>query len=729
VLRRWFRGMIIASVFAASLIAVKTLYDFRPPPASPWALTGQIQRQMIVDRRGDRLVDTYENRWNEFDQVAFSTVPEFLINSFLTSEDRKFYSHAGVDWQGRLSALSSALRRGEIHRGASTISEQVVRMLTPRPRTFWSRWMETWEAYALERKWDKVSIFEFYLNQVPYSGKRRGIAQAARYYFGRDLGTLNNAEMLSLAVLVRAPALFDPNSHSDRLLKRIEWLAHDMGVDPAKDESIQVAKLNGFDLSRSSRIEVNAGAFSDFARKSFQKWRETHGVSAGVIETTLDGSLQNFSQKILDYEIGNLKKKNVNHAALLIADHQSGEVLAWAVAGGTDYNTVLVARQPGSALKPFLYGLAFEKGWSPATVLIDEPLVTAVGRGVHPIRNYSREYYGPVTVREALGNSLNTPAIKTVKFVTPQALLEFLKQAQFSTLKESADFYGEGLALGSSEVSLFELVQAYSLFANKGRVRPLRWFKLEPTRLNETILDPMAASLVSHILRDPKARMLEFGSTSILNFPAPTSVKTGTATDYRDAWAVGFNGRYVVGIWMGDLDRRPTDGNTGARGPALLLRSVFNHLNQEMPAVRPLALHENLLAQEVCKQDGRVVLKQNQTCQSYTEYFVPGTELTARTLTAEPASLGKARISFPLPHVEVAWDPRLPESAQALELRVEDVGAKDHVRWWMNDKYLGETNQKSLLWPIVRGSQKLSAQIVRSDGSTENLHPVPFMVK
>lgn len=728
--RRLRQGMLIGLGLLITGVVGKTAYDFNLPPESPLLISGQIQRQLIVDRRGERLVDTYENRWNEFDQVAISAVPEFLTKAFLTSEDRKFYSHFGVDWPGRLSALYAALRRGEIHRGASTITEQVVRMLTPRPRTFWSRWIETWEAYALEARWDKVSILEFYLNQVPYSGKRRGVAQAARYYFGRDIGTLNHAEMLSLAVLVRAPALFDPALHSDKLLKRIEWLAKDMGIHPTQDESIQVAKLSGFDLARSSQIEINAGAFSDFTRRSFQDWGKSHGVSTGVIETTLDGGLQNFSQNLLDHEIQNLKKKNVNHGALLIADHQTGEILSWAVAGGTSYNTVLVPRQPGSTLKPFLYGLALQKGWTPATVIVDEPLVTAVGRGVHAIRNYSREYYGPVTVREALGNSLNTPAIKTVKFVTPMALLDFMKRAQFTTLRENADFYGEGLALGSSEVTLFDLVQAYTLFANDGRVRPLHWFKMEPTRTTDQIMDPMAASLVSHILADPKARLLEFGATSILNFPAPTSVKTGTATDYRDAWAVGFNGRYVVGVWMGDLDRRPTEGNTGARGPALLLRSVFNQLNQEMPATRPLALNEGLIPQEVCKQADQVILKTGEECQSYTEYFIPGSELHPQIIARTVGTVhSEARIAFPLPHVELAWDPRLPASAQALELKVENAGGKDRVRWWMNEKYLGETTNKKLMWPMTRGSQKLSAQLVREDGSKETLRPVPFLVK
>lgn len=623
-------------------------------------------------------------------------------------------------------------------------------MLHPRPRTLWSRWLETVEAYSLERQWDKESIFEFYLNQIPYGGRRRGVLQGAHYYFGRDLGTLSKAEMLSLAVLVRAPTTLNPKKHPEKLLKRLEWLAAAMGLDPKQEESLTLVKQVGFDLSEQVHLEIEAAHFAEYVRKQYPLWAKKHGVQHSLIATTLNGGLQNFAQNLLDREIQNLRQKNVNHGALLIADHQNGDILAWAVSRTTDYNAVLVPRQPGSTMKPFVYALAFEKGWTPATIIVDEPLLTPVGRGVHSIRNYSRQYYGPVTVREALGNSLNTPAIKAVKFIEPQVFYHFLKKAGISSLTEEPGYYGEGLALGSAEVSLLELMQAYTAFANQGRVRPLRWSTEEPTETSEILLDPMAASLVAHIMADPKARLLEFGRHSILNFPSSTSVKTGTATDYRDAWAIGFNGRFLVGVWMGDLEHQPSAGNTGARGPALILRSVFHQLEQEFPGTRELPLHPALVGQELCRDKSLNVVKADGLCASYLEYFLPGTELShpgspGRSLISKQSKkllcrtfsereswaceTPEPRISFPLSHLQLAWDPRLPAKAQGVMLKIENTQPGDRFRWWINNKYLGESREAKMFWPLSRGPQNLQAEVVGGDGRSTKVKPVSFLVK
>jgi penicillin-binding protein 1C len=718
---------LIAGLLTGAAFSLQTYRSLLPLPASPEQVVGRVQRQLIVDRSGQRLINTYENQWNLYDQERLDEMPPLLLQAFVTSEDRQFYSHHGVDWPGRFVALSELFRSASLPRGASTITEQVVRMLHPRPRTFWSRWLETWEAYGLEKKWSKISILEFYLNQVPYTHQRRGVVQAARFYFGRDLKTLNSAETLGLAVLVRAPSAFDPQAHSQRLVQRVQWLAAAMGLS-ADEESIARARAQGFERNDYPDFRVEAPHFSEFVRKTYPAWAKAHGIkNQNRIHTTLNGNLQNFSQSLLDHEIASLKGKNVNHGALLAVDHQSGEILAWAVSGGTNYNTVLVPRQPGSSLKPFLYALSLERGWTPATLIVDEPLVTAVGRGVHAIRNYSRQYYGPVTLREALGNSLNTPAIKTVKFVTPESFLDLLHRARFSTLNQPVDFYGEGLALGSAEVPLFELVQAYTLFMNEGRVRRLHWFTEDPSSLGEQVVNPLVANLIANILSDPKSRLLEFGHYSILNFPQPTAVKTGTATDYRDAWAVGFNGRYTVGVWMGDLDRKPTEGNTGARGPAMVLRSVFNYLSQQMPPTPPLTVSDQLVPRVVCRLQGQVVL-QFAHCDSYTEYFVPGTEnfLARVSPSVSPAA---AKISFPVPHMDIAWDPRIPAKAQAVQFRVENIPAAHKIIWRVDGKRLANAEGEKVLWPLRRGAHRVTARIYSDRAHYQDLEEIPFQVK
>ena len=275
--------------------------------------------------------------------------------------------------------------------------------------------------------------------------------------------------------------------------------------------------------------------------------------------------------------------------AALVVDNRTGEVLAWvseSLSAGESQgwvDAVTVRRQPGSALKPFLYALAMEMGWTAATIIEDSPLAEAAGSGLHNFHNYSRTYYGPLRLRVALGNSLNTPAVRTIQFTGTERFLLWLRSLGISGLNKSAEFYGHGLALGDGEVSLFELVQAYSVLPRHGAFLPLRTVSerhLPPGELSQ-VIGPATAAIIGDILSDPQARRLEFGEGHLLRFPVQTAVKTGTSTDHRDCWAVGFSDRYTAGVWMGNLDHRPTRGVTGAIGPALVLRAIFAELNRD----------------------------------------------------------------------------------------------------------------------------------------------------
>jgi penicillin-binding protein 1C len=238
-------------------------------------------------------------------------------------------------------------------------------------------------------------------------------------------------------------------------------------------------------------------------------------------------------------------------------DRRSGEILAWVVAGadpadetpGRYFDAVLVPRQPGSALKPFLYAASFDAGWSPGARIADAPLSEAVGTGLHRFNNYSHHFYGDVSIRQALGNSLNIPAIHAVNFIGPDHYLEKLHQLGFENLTRGAGFYGDGLALGNGEVSLLELVRGFATLANQGRTLTLHAVMEDhPYKDNGVrVFSSEAATMVGNILSDPWARSLEFGRYSLLDLPIQTAVKTGTSTDYRDAWAVGYDSRYVVG--------------------------------------------------------------------------------------------------------------------------------------------------------------------------------------
>lgn len=279
-----------------------------------------------------------------------------------------------------------------------------------------------------------------------------------------------------------------------------------------------------------------------------------------------------------------LRYRHVSNAAVLVIERETGNILAWAVESSDKdtaaVNAVLAPRQPASAQKPLLYALALTKGMTAATKIKDAPFARAVGSGVHHFKNYSRSYYGDVTVRQALGNSLNIPALKTIEFVGIKTYFGFLQRLGFSHFEKSADFYREGLALGNAEVTLLELSRAYLMLAGGGVLKPLRAFKEQDGEKEKRMLPETAATLIGNILSDPLARQLEFGADSILNFPVQTAVKTGTSTDYRDAWAMGYNADFVAGVWLGNLTYEPMLDVTGASGPALLLRSVFTELNK-----------------------------------------------------------------------------------------------------------------------------------------------------
>ena len=607
-----------------------TIGSIGSPDLSMRTVNSEGQRFQVLDRNGKPLSISYRNRFNTTDIIPLHDMPDILRQAFVTAEDKKFFVHHGVDWQARLSAMWQNLHALKRVRGASTITEQVVRIIHPRPRNLWSRWIEGFEAMRLERHASKGEILEFYLNQVPYTANRRGVAQAARYYFNRDLNTLTHKEMLALAILPRAPSAFDLYKNPDATESAISRLAQ------AMEKRRELSPAAHYQLLAETILPEPAE--SDLATTHFVNYiHETipYSVSQnGVLRTTLDAELQRRVQAILDERMTSLTRKQVHNGAALVVDHTTGEILTWVVGGAGDsetpgnaIDTVRARRQPGSALKPFLYSLALDSGWSPATELEDAPMAEAIGTGLHDFHNYSHTFYGKISLREALGNSLNIPALETIGFVGPARYLDTLHALGFSSLTQPVEFYKEGLALGTGEVTLFEMVQAYAALANRGLYRPLTPllqtpYAHEPTR----VYSGEASSLIANILSDPYARRREFGAGSVLNLPVQTAVKTGTSTDYRDAWVLGFNSRYVVGVWLGNLDQTPMDGVTGSIGPALVLRSIFANLNDRNPA-RSLYLSPKLMAQEICtlaSENDKKDPKQN--CFPRTEYFIRGTE-------------------------------------------------------------------------------------------------------
>ncbi|MDD3817041.1 MAG: transglycosylase domain-containing protein [Thiovulaceae bacterium] len=702
--------VVVGGLFFALWHVQKSLTAF---PVTLESLLAEGKKQHFYDRNGVQLNTTYANRYNTVDLLELHELPELLKEALLFSEDKNFFEHGGVDWGARARAMWQNIRAFTIVSGASTITEQTVRIIHPRPRTFYSRFLEGFDALVLEKKFSKAQVLEFYCNQVPFGAKRKGFKQAARYYFNRDVDTLSDAEMLSLVVLIRSPKWYDPLKHAQKLKEAVDRLAKALHAKN-KLSSLRLDALLASDILPSAALhEVEAGHFLRYVTSRL----DVSMQNAPRIYTTLDSFYQDAIQKALNTKLRSLVKKNVQNGAVLVLDHRTNEVVAWVVgfAGEekpfTMYDPILVARQPGSTLKPFLYASAIEKGWEADTLIDDSPLNEGIGSGTHGYHNYSNRYYGEVSVREALGNSLNIPAIKTIRFVGVKEFLGFLRRFGVESLTKHPNYYGDGIAIGNSEVTLFELTRAYAALARMGSLKDVSVLENEAQDKAATrVLSEDIASLMGDILSDASARAKEFGWNSILNFSHQSGVKTGTSNDYRDAWTFAYDDTYCVGVWFGNLDFSRMDKVTGSSGPAEVARNVLAMLSQNRDP-KPLFISPNLTKVRL-EKEGKIV----------DEYRVHGVEHSPKKEEAT-----KVRIKQPSKNLIMAKDPRIPDAYERYNFEIEPIeGAK--IEWYLNDTLLGTTDKPFYSWHVKQGKYELrvkaigDTQILQSDTIKFEVH-------
>lgn len=707
----------LAFVVSFTWVSVKAPPSDLPPSGE------LVNRLEVYDRSEQPLSRTYTNRWNYHHVAPLYSIPQLLVDAFILSEDKRFFSHSGVDWTARISAVWTNLKHLSVKRGASTITEQVVRTINPRRRSFWSRWLETFEAYELEENFSKQRILEFYLNQVPYANNRRGVVDAAHYYFGRDLSTLDVPEILALVCLVRAPSSWDLYRNPQALNKVMENLKLRLMKDGllAEEDNYNIPPLR---LKQHSNI-VPAEHFVRFVRS-----RAPLLPGQTKLVTTLDPSLQATSRAFLGQRMLALSGRLVTNGSVLILDHTTNEILSWVslascneptndlsgITCGEDFDAVLTPRQPGSALKPFLYALAIDKGWTAATIIEDSPIVRPVGIGMHAYRNYSGVYYGPIRLRQALASSLNTPAIRTVEHLGLNEFLLLLRSLGFVSLHKSADYYGPGLALGDGEVTLYELVNAYATLARKGLYQKPRILRQgDQHQLTSRVFSQESALLISDILSDPTARELEFGRHGVLEFPFGIAAKTGTSNDYRDSWAVGYSSNYVVGVWMGNLSGKSTLGVNGSYGSAHVLRGVFSELSKRSTPA-PLLVSHKLKRYSICSDTG---ISAHQGCPQIDELFAPGTLPNPQvpTTTVESPTIMK-----PADNLLLALDPRVPDEHEKYEFKIDYAQALKKVSWIIDGAIFAETRSPNLLWPLRKGKHSLQV-LIRDQNDADYLIP------
>ncbi|MEO8803362.1 MAG: transglycosylase domain-containing protein [Rudaea sp.] len=695
--RRLLAGTVVVGVLAAAGLAVATWQALMPLPAA-LSPAHPIIAQQVLAVDGTPLNLSFSGQLNATATLPMSQMPQLIRAAFTVSEDRHYWQHGGADWTARLAALWSNFRAGQVERGASTIGEQAARILDPRPRTYWSHWMAGFDAARLLHRFGHAAVFEFYLNQVPYGAQRRGIVAAAHYYFGREPAALDPAEQVALAVLVRSPSRYDPRAHPHALRGAIDQLAGRMraqaAISNADAQAIQRAPITLGHMP----LSVEAGAFVVYARQHARSL----GLDAPVVRSTLDPGLQTFVQQVLRRHLTVLSDRDARNAAALVVDNDTGAVLAWAVApsdNGLGFDPVIVPRQPGSTLKPFVYGLAMQRlDWQPDHLIEDTPLAESVDEGVHRYRNYSGRHYGHVSLRYALANSLNIPAVRTAQAVGVPPIVDLLQRLGFTGLDKSADHYGPAIVLGDGAVPLFDLVQGYASLARHGQFLPLRVLDDAPPAKPIPVLSPEVTSILASILSDPNARSAEFGANSILDLPYPTAVKTGTSSDYRDTWAVGFDNRYTVGVWVGRLEGGSTDRLTGSSGSAPALRQIFDHLRSTAPYAglwQSPQLHEV----SACEWIGPPA------CVQRMEWQLPGP-------AAAPTLRQRIAIAEPVTGEILAINPRVARARQRLLLRLDVGDAAIHkVQWRVDGQTIASSETNTAEWTLTPGRHRLDASV------------------
>jgi penicillin-binding protein 1C len=521
------------------------------------------------------------------DGATLNEMPEALWQAVLAAEDRRFYDHAGVDLWAVARAFRDNAHSGRVVSGASTLHQQLIKISTHprRPRTLGTKILEVLQARHLGMTWSHDDVLSAWLNRAPFGNLLTGCTAAAAGYFDKPLSDLTPAECALLAALPQAPGRMNPFRDLDAVLprqRRILQTMQDLGwltpqeASIARDQPIVLQRFNG-------------GFAAPHAVDLLRSRQEEDQAPPAILQTTIDATLQRQVEEVVRNRLAGLKERHVTQAAAVVLDNATGEVLA--LAGSRDFfsaeggqiNGAWAPHSPGSAIKPFTYLLALQRGMTPASIIPDLPIEFQTTTGIYRPENYDHHLYGPVTLRMALGNSLNISAVRVLEQSGgPQRLLDTLRSLGLTTLTEEADHYGLGLTIGNAPVRLLELTNAYACLARLGIFKSWTLTPRPQTTADPRLFDEAASYLIADILHDNQARLLTFGQNSVLRLPFPVAVKTGTSSSYRDNWTVGFTPEFTVGVWAGNFDNSPMQDVSGVTGAAPIFRDVMQHLHDRL---------------------------------------------------------------------------------------------------------------------------------------------------
>jgi len=605
----------------------------------------------LTDREGVVLRTTRAADGSRVHWLSLDAIDPDILAAFLAVEDRRFFQHDGIDWRGAFRAAHDNALEGRVVSGASTITMQLARIVRPGARGWTGKARQALWALRLEAHLSKRQILEQYLNRVEMGQGAVGVGAAAALYFDADAAEVSLGQAALLAGIAHAPSrdnpLVSPPHAATRRTFALERLrtagyASSAEVAHARAEPLMAARRKAPFLAphfttwtlsvMDDAPECGPSLEERDARARSVLVSGSPCTADGTIRTSLDLTLQAQVESEVRATVQTLRGRGVEHAAAVVVDNSTGAIRAWVgspdfwadTAGQTDM--VVSPRQPGSALKPFLYGLAFDRGATPATVLADVAHTYATATGPYRPRNYDHRYHGPVRAREALASSYNLPAVELADRMGAAALLGTLHAAGFASLSRSAEYYGLGLALGDGDVTLLELANAYRSLANGGMWRPMRFTDDDraPSATEGTrVMSDRSAALVLDILADPAARVPGFGVVTPFDVPFRAAVKTGTSRHFTDNWAVGVTAGFTVAVWVGNFNGRPMEGVSGVAGAGPLLAHTMLLTARRTPPgdlVRPEAV--GAVPLDICRVSG---MRAGPDCPRVTEWFAPGT--------------------------------------------------------------------------------------------------------
>jgi 1A family penicillin-binding protein len=675
VLRWAARGI---GVGAAALLCIGGYFWFSTDLPAPARLRARaaLGSTRILDRRGQLLYALPDPLSGRQRPIALHDIPSALRQATIAIEDAGFYQNSGVELSGILRAAWIDLRSASIVAGGSTITQQLARgfLLDPelaQRRTLDRKLREAVLALKLTAAYSKDDILALYLNQTYYGGMSYGVEAAARHYFGKPARDLDLAESALLAGLPQAPSRYDPfgdrAAAQDRQSDVLDAMARAGMITAAQAAA---AKSEPLQFAADDQ-RMRAPHFVHYVLGLLDAQLGPDVVARGglTVTTTLDVGLQDAAQELLRRQVALLATPRdggpdhrVRNGAVVVLDPSSGAILTMVGSPNFDHaasqgqvNAALARRQPGSAIKPLTYAAALERGWTPASTILDIPTTfqTREGRPYAP-QNYDRAYHGPLALREALATSSNVVAVRVLDSIGIPALLDMAKRLGITTLGDagSAGRYGLSLTLGGGEVTPLELTAAFGAFANGGRrLTPFAIQGLSGPGLRTewpsqslspqpSVLSPQVAYLITDILSDRYARMRAFGAQSALDIDRPAAAKTGTTSDWRDNWTVGYTPDRVVGVWVGNADGQPMEAISGVSGAGPLWHDVMLAAHRGLPP-RQFARPAGIVELMVCAEGG---LLPTPSC--------PATRRERFLAGSEPHQLDAS-------HVAVAIDPQL----------------------------------------------------------------------